>query len=331
MRNNFIKSLMNSLNSRERERERSQGDLSMKKENSIDDNKNSNKINKNNKIISSILAVIMCCQSLVVAVPLNTDDANNDVIGFDDGDTKNDDGGSDDGDFRAEKDTKKKNNRWVIIDKINKNPVKTVVVVVGLLSPIFFRFIIQRSKTSKHPNVPKETIDIKKISLKFNGLPREGLYSCNIGHKDDSGFENLAPNSLDNFSNSVVDKAKSILGLNFQEKNYIECKSIRRNIEELNVLNVSEGISSLGLQKYSYFVLSKIYENICKTTLYANDQKFLRDKVCDSLSQSSDNFRLTSIYITLNCKEGNSVVLFIPEELAELLFRDYGFNVTKID
>ncbi|BED91757.1 MAG: Rab family GTPase [Candidatus Improbicoccus pseudotrichonymphae] len=74
MKNKFIKSLMNSLNSRERERERerevSQGDLSMKKEsNGIGENKNSKKINKNNKIISSILAVIMCCQSFVGANP----------------------------------------------------------------------------------------------------------------------------------------------------------------------------------------------------------------------------------------------------------------------
>ncbi|BED92141.1 MAG: hypothetical protein CfP315_0730 [Candidatus Improbicoccus pseudotrichonymphae] len=38
----------------------------MKKENSIDDNKNSNKINKNNKIISSILAIAMCFQPVVV-------------------------------------------------------------------------------------------------------------------------------------------------------------------------------------------------------------------------------------------------------------------------
>ncbi|BED92102.1 MAG: hypothetical protein CfP315_0686 [Candidatus Improbicoccus pseudotrichonymphae] len=74
MKNSLIKSLMNFLNSREREREVSQGDLSMKKENSIDDNKNSKKISKNNKIISSILAVIMCCQSFVGAgPPLNTD------------------------------------------------------------------------------------------------------------------------------------------------------------------------------------------------------------------------------------------------------------------
>ncbi|BED91572.1 MAG: hypothetical protein CfP315_0071 [Candidatus Improbicoccus pseudotrichonymphae] len=41
----------------------------MKKEsNGIGENKNSKKINKNNKIISSILAVIMCCQSFVGAV-----------------------------------------------------------------------------------------------------------------------------------------------------------------------------------------------------------------------------------------------------------------------
>ncbi|BED91891.1 MAG: hypothetical protein CfP315_0434 [Candidatus Improbicoccus pseudotrichonymphae] len=40
----------------------------MKKEsNGIGENKNSKKINKNNKIISSILAVIMCCQSFVGA------------------------------------------------------------------------------------------------------------------------------------------------------------------------------------------------------------------------------------------------------------------------
>ncbi|BED92020.1 MAG: Rab family GTPase [Candidatus Improbicoccus pseudotrichonymphae] len=47
----------------------------MKKEsNGVGENKNSKKINKNNKIISSILAVVMCCQSFVGAgPPLNTD------------------------------------------------------------------------------------------------------------------------------------------------------------------------------------------------------------------------------------------------------------------
>ncbi|BED91965.1 MAG: hypothetical protein CfP315_0524 [Candidatus Improbicoccus pseudotrichonymphae] len=39
-----------------------------KESNGIGENKNSKKISKNNKIISSILAVIMCCQSLVGAV-----------------------------------------------------------------------------------------------------------------------------------------------------------------------------------------------------------------------------------------------------------------------
>ncbi|BED91798.1 MAG: hypothetical protein CfP315_0329 [Candidatus Improbicoccus pseudotrichonymphae] len=48
----------------------------MKKEsNGIGENKNSKKISKNNKIISSILAVVMCCQSFVGAVdpPLAVD------------------------------------------------------------------------------------------------------------------------------------------------------------------------------------------------------------------------------------------------------------------
>ncbi|BED91529.1 MAG: hypothetical protein CfP315_0017 [Candidatus Improbicoccus pseudotrichonymphae] len=78
MKNKLIKSLMNSLNSREREV--SQGDLSMKKEsNGIGENKNSKKISKNNKIISSILAIVMCCQSFVGAVEpsLNTNSRDN--------------------------------------------------------------------------------------------------------------------------------------------------------------------------------------------------------------------------------------------------------------
>ncbi|BED91899.1 MAG: hypothetical protein CfP315_0444 [Candidatus Improbicoccus pseudotrichonymphae] len=83
MKNKFIKSLMNSLNSRERERERerSLGGFFMKKEsNGIGENKNSKKINKNNKIISSILAVVMCCQSFVGAVNHNEFVGNNDGI-----------------------------------------------------------------------------------------------------------------------------------------------------------------------------------------------------------------------------------------------------------
>ncbi|BED91916.1 MAG: hypothetical protein CfP315_0467 [Candidatus Improbicoccus pseudotrichonymphae] len=69
MKNKLIKSLMNSLNSRERERERERdlrdGFFMKKESNGIGENKNSKKINKNNKIISSILAVAMCFQPVV--------------------------------------------------------------------------------------------------------------------------------------------------------------------------------------------------------------------------------------------------------------------------
>ncbi|BED92187.1 MAG: hypothetical protein CfP315_0786 [Candidatus Improbicoccus pseudotrichonymphae] len=54
----------------------------MKKEsNGIGENKNSKKISKNNKIISSVLAITMCCQSFVGAkLPLNTDGKVNVVV-----------------------------------------------------------------------------------------------------------------------------------------------------------------------------------------------------------------------------------------------------------
>ncbi|BED92311.1 MAG: Rab-GTPase [Candidatus Improbicoccus pseudotrichonymphae] len=62
--NKFIKSLMAFFGAKKKERN------SFIKKEKINNNKNSKKISKNNKIISSILAVAMCCQPLVGAVNL---------------------------------------------------------------------------------------------------------------------------------------------------------------------------------------------------------------------------------------------------------------------
>ncbi|BED92081.1 MAG: hypothetical protein CfP315_0663 [Candidatus Improbicoccus pseudotrichonymphae] len=79
MKNKFIKPLMNSFNSRERERSL-RGFFMKKESNGIGENKNSKKISKNNKIISSILAVAMCCQSLVGAVGPSLNADNRDTL-----------------------------------------------------------------------------------------------------------------------------------------------------------------------------------------------------------------------------------------------------------
>ncbi|BED92243.1 MAG: small GTP-binding protein [Candidatus Improbicoccus pseudotrichonymphae] len=117
----------------------------MKKEsNGIGENKNSKKISKNNKIISSILAVIMCCQSLVGAVPLNTDGKVN-VAGSpvsdnsDNIDSENDlkdSEGEDEGnnkDFIKKKEDSRKSKG--ILEKIKDNYFKLAVGGLGLAVP----------------------------------------------------------------------------------------------------------------------------------------------------------------------------------------------------
>ncbi|BED91719.1 MAG: Rab-family small GTPase [Candidatus Improbicoccus pseudotrichonymphae] len=145
MKNKFIKSLMNSLNSRERERERererSLGCFFMKKEsNGIGENKNSKKISKNNKIISSILAVIMCCQSFVGAgPPLNTDNTV-DIVesSISKNENKNENGlkGSEDGNenFNVKEDGSDNNKKSKsILEKIKDNYFKLAVSGLGLV------------------------------------------------------------------------------------------------------------------------------------------------------------------------------------------------------
>ncbi|BED92012.1 MAG: rab family small GTPase [Candidatus Improbicoccus pseudotrichonymphae] len=144
MKNKFIKSLMNSLNSRERERERERevfrGFFMKKESNGIGENKNSKKISKNNKIISSILAIVMCCQPLVGAVPLNTDDKVN-IAGppiNDNIDSENDlkdSEGEDEGDnkdFSEEEKEEDSRKSKGILEKIKDNYFKLAVGGLGL-------------------------------------------------------------------------------------------------------------------------------------------------------------------------------------------------------
>ncbi|BED91849.1 MAG: hypothetical protein CfP315_0382 [Candidatus Improbicoccus pseudotrichonymphae] len=160
MKNKFIKSLMNSLDSRERERERERsGGFFMKKEsNGIGENKNSKKISKNNKIISSILVVAMCCQSFVGVVTSDSQlvDSKKTVETTECGDLedKNDDKENDEDenenknevDGNTGEDSEDKSES--IIDKI-KNLPDFVKYGIGMIGGMFLGGIVVRALCNK--------------------------------------------------------------------------------------------------------------------------------------------------------------------------------------
>ncbi|BED91559.1 MAG: Ras family protein [Candidatus Improbicoccus pseudotrichonymphae] len=198
----------------------------MKKEsNGIGENKNSKKINKNNKIISSILAVVMCCQPLVGAVPLNTDgkvniagspvsdnsdniDSENDLKvseGEDEGDNK---------DFSEEEKEEDSRKSKGILEKIKDNYFKLAVGVglAGLVVAAYYKFF--RSNTSEQNSV------VNKTKVTFLGFGNAGK-SCLIEYIEYIWRENEEEAKL-SFAFSSLDNYVPTVGADFHyfRKNY---------------------------------------------------------------------------------------------------------------
>ncbi|BED91759.1 MAG: hypothetical protein CfP315_0284 [Candidatus Improbicoccus pseudotrichonymphae] len=192
MKSKFIKSLMNSFNSRERERERSLGCFFMKKEsNGIGENKNSKKISKNNKIISSILAVAMCCQSFVVAVKPDEFVGNNDGIVEETKGKEDVDGNT--GEDREDNEDKSGS----IIDKI-KNLSDFVKYGLGLISGVLIGRIGVRASCNKDV-FEKDFFNKYVLGLKFLGVKLGSINffipTFNIGEKIGEKKENEFTNT----------------------------------------------------------------------------------------------------------------------------------------
>ncbi|BED92072.1 MAG: ras-related protein [Candidatus Improbicoccus pseudotrichonymphae] len=151
----------------------------MKKENSIDDNKNNKKINKSNKIISSVLAVIMCCQSFVGAgPPLNTD---NTVGIVESSISKNENenenglkGSEDDNENSNVKEDGSDNNKKSkgILEKIKDNYVGLAVSGLGLVVLCAAGFALWlRKLNDKNPhNVEEPKVNPSKIVVNDGGI-----------------------------------------------------------------------------------------------------------------------------------------------------------------
>ncbi|BED92182.1 MAG: Ras family protein [Candidatus Improbicoccus pseudotrichonymphae] len=148
----------------------------MKKENSIDDNKNNKKINKSNKIISSVLAVIMCCQSFVGAgPPLNTD---NTVGIVESSISKNENenenglkGSEDDNENSNVKEDGSDNNKKSkgILEKIKDNCFELAVGGLGLAGAAGFALWLRKLNNKKPHSEINPDVDPSKIVVSEGG------------------------------------------------------------------------------------------------------------------------------------------------------------------
>ncbi|BED92071.1 MAG: hypothetical protein CfP315_0651 [Candidatus Improbicoccus pseudotrichonymphae] len=324
MKNKFIKSLMNSLNSRKKERGLS-GDLSMKKEsNGIGENKNSKKISKNNKIISSILAVIMCCQPLVmgvvdggdmvqtigkkimrdgVAEPMNSDNADDD----DDDDIENNIENGD-GDHNS-------------IPKENQNRTGGLLVkfgsifgfgsVFGILSTLLVNNLLVRKR--KRNRIEKGSITINE---------KEYL-TCNIGKlvvKGDDYIHNLTLENL--YGETMHFFADKITTVRDENANFLFFN--KDEIKE-DVLNKIWGkAEEMGI--YSILVCKMIIKGKFDTEDFLLKSKFFNEfsifYFC--LMKENFDFRLVNVKLRVFIESRNEHFdVLVPEEVIKCL-KDSG-------
>ncbi|BED91720.1 MAG: hypothetical protein CfP315_0236 [Candidatus Improbicoccus pseudotrichonymphae] len=336
MKNKFIKSLMNSLNSRERERERGlSGDLSMKKEsNGIGENKNSKKISKNNKIISSILAVVMCCQSLVGAVKPDsqlvdskeTDSKETveimegkDKDGVEISEDKNDVKENDEDEGEDENEDKSKNKSF-LVKAIGIGA--SALAVVGTLIVVVRQCAKCSSGTDELEEDTEEDMgddsSIETETVKIGGVEYQ---TYNIGERlggdgDEIRFKNLwigyeYPFGIYDFTPEIT-------------------KYGNETLQEVKVKPDCE--NEIGdLSSYSKFIVSIIRDGDYLSTYLKNkkiDENNIKSIVlhaCKLLEERNDpEFRLAHVCVSVilwdinHCRETNYYFL-IPAELAEYL------------
>ncbi|BED92304.1 MAG: hypothetical protein CfP315_0924 [Candidatus Improbicoccus pseudotrichonymphae] len=364
MKNNFIKSLMNSLNSRKRkrERERSLRGFFMKKEsNGIGENKNSKKINKNNKIISSILAVIMCCQSFVGANP-NSD--NREFVsdkGIDNSPTA--DGSEEEED---EEDEEKKEEKKEDI-KIKENNSSSLIrnslgaLLVAAMGGWWFYVTKNKDLKSKNEEIErlkkefKEIYDKSVTESKDKDLKSKNEEIERLKKKLEEKDKELEKICKPDTESDAEVKEEEYLGTRYITFNVGErverygrtffrnltglASSIAMNIcftDDNNrrldyglvciVVQLSESKQNYNdyeqLSNYSKCIL-KIIKNGFVYSLTAPQLKRYLDKLLiDDREKVGPNFRFTNIFLFFSDKEKGDLGFFVPQELLSGGFLD---------
>ncbi|BED92257.1 MAG: hypothetical protein CfP315_0868 [Candidatus Improbicoccus pseudotrichonymphae] len=245
----------------------------MKKENSIDDNKNSKKISKNNKIISSILAVIMCCQSLVGAVPLNTDGKVN-VAGppvsgnIDSENDLKDSEGKDEGDNKnpSKEEEEEKDNGNVI----KNNPIKSTIagVVIGCLG--IYYIATELCSRNFHKKIISKYLD---ASSEYHSVSADTWFQRLGGKKEDIDKYYERREELEEKISCMSDKERRAKGINVIENDYPrsgdtsfkdedKSKNLKHKkiLERILKIGVLDGIDYIqGYDRYAILAIFKFF------------------------------------------------------------------------
>ncbi|BED92220.1 MAG: hypothetical protein CfP315_0823 [Candidatus Improbicoccus pseudotrichonymphae] len=304
MKSSFIKSLMNSLNSRKRKRERGlSGGFFMKKEsNGIGENKNSKKISKNNKIISSILAVIMCCQSFVGANPNSDNRKFVSDKGIDNSPTA--DGSEEDDEVKDIKIKENNNSSSLIRNSLD-----------ALLVAAMGGFWFYGTKNNEEIAKLNEKLSEEVLELGFLNYNDAKIFTFALGkkiviRKNEGGESKTFFCSL----NRNFDTVSSILGC--ARECFFDDASYEVFGEEIRKAENKIKEELKGMEPYSRFVynVATDQEDISELTT----QEKLAEKLLELLSKCKPEFRLTGFFLTLKEKESGKDIgdIFVSEELA---------------
>ncbi|BED92117.1 MAG: hypothetical protein CfP315_0703 [Candidatus Improbicoccus pseudotrichonymphae] len=330
----------------------------MKKEsNGIGENKNSKKISKNNKIISSILAVVMCCQSLVGANP-NSD--NREFVsdkGIDNSPTA-------DGSEKEEEDIKSKENN-------NSGLIRNSLDALLVAAMGSWWFYVTKNKDLKSKNEENERLNerLKKNNEEYEKLRKEFEKNREEFEKNNEENKRLKEKLEEIYKPDTVGDAE------VQEKEYfgVECIAFNvgkrvegyrgrvffRNLTDLadvakgvyfvdddnnsetyrcNLVNIRVKLNSSKVLSYEnddYKQLSKYSKYILSIFSKGFDDLFsklgissgleLKECLYDILVEDEDkvksNFRFTNIYIRFLDEEKKiNLRLLLPQELLDKEF-----------
>ncbi|BED92283.1 MAG: hypothetical protein CfP315_0897 [Candidatus Improbicoccus pseudotrichonymphae] len=324
----------------------------MKKENSIDDNKNSKKISKNNKIISSILAVVMCCQSFVGVVTSDSQlvdsketnsketveimegkDKDGVEISEDEDDVKKNDEDEDEGEGENEDESKKNDavdkSKWLL--DLAKTIVGVCVSGVGAL-------VIYKVIKVIYNAIKSNVVGIKEVELDAKS-PEDKLL------KDESEDEpevtepetDLKKVQIGNESyltHSIGKKNEDDIGFENLIVIMGNCGGIPEFVNEI-LRDFSDALSQVKvksnyenkidkLSSYSKFIVAIIKGEDCFLDyLKINDVKPTTESVvkhaCELLeNQKNPEFRLVNAYVEVKIG-GDTIYFLISQELAPYL------------
>ncbi|BED92004.1 MAG: hypothetical protein CfP315_0572 [Candidatus Improbicoccus pseudotrichonymphae] len=286
----------------------------MKKEsNGIGENKNSKKINKNNKIISSILAVIMCCQSFVGAFVsddqlvdnkktvkiMKYKDKDGVEISEDENDVKENDKGGGEGE------NKNKSKNKSLIDKFNelsdlaKAGFGTICSIPGVSALVYVvRYAISCRVTIGEIQIGEEYYKTCNVG-RF--VYEDGFSEGRCKHLDESG-------SLRNFKESI----RVLMGDGEeQESKYVFfCLPVKIDdvkIDDVKIDDIKKKVMKQLKSEYSKF----IYRMITGEGTVGN---ISRSYAYELLCKAGPGFRLVNIVIH-SCGQ----FFLVSEELVRVL------------